>query len=96
MINLVNTSLYSFNKTYDYQSVCDPEKDSKAAAGPRSIYVVRHLLLLCITFGSLFNLGSIAAFVLDFFFSPQVFLFLLQPTIADLLSIGWWASTAAW
>lgn len=41
MINLVNTSLYSFNKTYDYQSVCDPEKDSKAAAGPRSAYVVR-------------------------------------------------------
>ncbi|KAM9375801.1 voltage-dependent calcium channel subunit alpha-2/delta-1 [Pholidichthys leucotaenia] len=57
MINLVNTSLYSFNKTYDYQSVCDPEKDSKAAAGPRSIYV---------------------------------------PTIADMLSIGWWASSAAW
>uniref|UniRef100_A0AAQ5XQV4 VWFA domain-containing protein n=1 Tax=Amphiprion ocellaris TaxID=80972 RepID=A0AAQ5XQV4_AMPOC len=51
MINLVNTSLYSFNKTYDYQSVCDPEKDSKAAAGPRSVYV---------------------------------------PTIADVLSIGWW------
>ncbi|CAL8358815.1 unnamed protein product, partial [Lota lota] len=57
MINLVNTSLYSFNKTYDYQSVCDPEKDSKAAAGPRTVYV---------------------------------------PTIADLLSVGWWASTAAW
>ncbi|XP_076588532.1 voltage-dependent calcium channel subunit alpha-2/delta-1 [Chaetodon auriga] len=57
MINLVNTSLYSFNKTYDYQSVCDPERDSKAAAGPRSVYV---------------------------------------PTIADLLSIGWWASSAAW
>ncbi|XP_029615423.1 voltage-dependent calcium channel subunit alpha-2/delta-1 [Salmo trutta] len=57
MISLVNTSLYSFYKTYDYQSVCDPERDSKAAAGPRSVYV---------------------------------------PTIADMLSIGWWASTAAW
>ncbi|XP_034734387.1 voltage-dependent calcium channel subunit alpha-2/delta-1 isoform X3 [Etheostoma cragini] len=57
MISLVNTYLYAFNKTYDYQSVCDPEKDSKAAAGPRSVYV---------------------------------------PTIADLLSIGWWASSAAW
>ncbi|KAM3870678.1 voltage-dependent calcium channel subunit alpha-2/delta-1 [Diretmus argenteus] len=57
MINLVNTSLYSFNKTYDYQSVCDPEKDSKAAAGPRSVYV---------------------------------------PSIADVLTIGWWASSAAW
>lgn len=45
MINLVNTSLYSFNKTYDYQSVCDPEKDSKAAAGPRSVYVVRYSLI---------------------------------------------------
>lgn len=45
MINLVNTSLYSFNKTYDYQSVCDPEKDSKAAAGPRSVYVVRLCLI---------------------------------------------------
>ncbi|XP_045062428.1 voltage-dependent calcium channel subunit alpha-2/delta-1-like [Coregonus clupeaformis] len=57
MISLVNMSLYSFNKTYDYQSVCDPERDCKAAAGPRSVYV---------------------------------------PTIADMLSIGWWASTAAW
>uniref|UniRef100_A0A3B3W2E8 Calcium voltage-gated channel auxiliary subunit alpha2delta 1 n=1 Tax=Poecilia latipinna TaxID=48699 RepID=A0A3B3W2E8_9TELE len=46
MINLVNTSLYSFNKTYDYQSVCDPEKDNKAAAGPRSIYVVSYVLPL--------------------------------------------------
>uniref|UniRef100_A0AAY4CRI7 VWFA domain-containing protein n=1 Tax=Denticeps clupeoides TaxID=299321 RepID=A0AAY4CRI7_9TELE len=39
MISLVNTSLYSFNKTYDYQSVCDPEKESKTAAGPRCVYV---------------------------------------------------------
>uniref|UniRef100_A0A673AQQ2 Calcium voltage-gated channel auxiliary subunit alpha2delta 1 n=1 Tax=Sphaeramia orbicularis TaxID=375764 RepID=A0A673AQQ2_9TELE len=31
MINLVNTSLYSFNKTYDYQSVCDPEKDNNCS-----------------------------------------------------------------
>ncbi|XP_076849491.1 voltage-dependent calcium channel subunit alpha-2/delta-1 [Brachyhypopomus gauderio] len=57
MISLVNTSLYSFNKTYDYQSVCDPERDHKTGAGPRSIYV---------------------------------------PTVADLLSVGWWATTAAW
>uniref|UniRef100_A0A8C8M5U3 VWFA domain-containing protein n=1 Tax=Oncorhynchus tshawytscha TaxID=74940 RepID=A0A8C8M5U3_ONCTS len=56
MISLVNTSLYSFNKTYDYQSVCNPERDCKAAAGPRSVYV---------------------------------------PTIADMLSIGWWASTGS-
>uniref|UniRef100_A0A8C6WHM4 Calcium voltage-gated channel auxiliary subunit alpha2delta 1 n=1 Tax=Neogobius melanostomus TaxID=47308 RepID=A0A8C6WHM4_9GOBI len=46
MINLVNTSLYFFNKTYDYQSVCDPEEDSKAAAGLRSVYVVRQSVML--------------------------------------------------
>ncbi|XP_058243553.1 voltage-dependent calcium channel subunit alpha-2/delta-1 isoform X2 [Hemibagrus wyckioides] len=57
MTRLLNTSLYAFNKTYDYQSVCDPEKEPKAAAGPRSAYV---------------------------------------PTVADMLSLGWWASTAAW
>uniref|UniRef100_A0A9J7YJN6 Calcium voltage-gated channel auxiliary subunit alpha2delta 1 n=2 Tax=Cyprinus carpio TaxID=7962 RepID=A0A9J7YJN6_CYPCA len=57
MITLVNTSLFSFNKTYDYQSVCDPERETKAAAGLRSIYV---------------------------------------PTIADMLTVGWWASTAVW
>lgn len=42
MISLVNTSLFSFNKTYDYQSVCDPERETKAAAGPRSVYVVKY------------------------------------------------------
>ncbi|XP_057203573.1 voltage-dependent calcium channel subunit alpha-2/delta-1 isoform X1 [Triplophysa rosa] len=57
MTTLVNISLYSVNKTYDYQSVCDPERETKAAAGPRSVYV---------------------------------------PTIADLLTVGWWASTAVW
>ncbi|XP_030646340.1 voltage-dependent calcium channel subunit alpha-2/delta-1 [Chanos chanos] len=57
MISLVETSmLYSFNKTYDYQSVCDPKKDVKAA-GLRSVYV---------------------------------------PSVTDMLSLGWWASTAAW
>jgi len=42
MISLVNVSLFSFNKTYDYQSVCDPERETKAAAGPRSVYVVKY------------------------------------------------------
>ncbi|XP_049892683.1 voltage-dependent calcium channel subunit alpha-2/delta-1-like [Epinephelus moara] len=39
MINLVNSSLFTFKKTFDYQSLCDPEKESKAAAGLRSVYV---------------------------------------------------------
>lgn len=40
MRNLVNTSLFTFKKTLDYQSLCDPQKESKAAAGLRSVYVV--------------------------------------------------------
>lgn len=39
MINLVNSSLFTFKKTFDYQSLCDPVKESKAAAGLRSVYV---------------------------------------------------------
>ncbi|XP_007889125.1 voltage-dependent calcium channel subunit alpha-2/delta-1 isoform X2 [Callorhinchus milii] len=57
MRRLLNASLYSFSKSYDYQSVCDPESETKAGAGLRSVYV---------------------------------------PSIADILNIGWWASTAAW
>uniref|UniRef100_A0A668AFM6 Calcium channel, voltage-dependent, alpha 2/delta subunit 1a n=1 Tax=Myripristis murdjan TaxID=586833 RepID=A0A668AFM6_9TELE len=39
MVSLVNSSLFTFKKTFDYQSICDPEKESKAAAGLRSVYV---------------------------------------------------------
>uniref|UniRef100_A0A674AUR3 Calcium channel, voltage-dependent, alpha 2/delta subunit 1a n=1 Tax=Salmo trutta TaxID=8032 RepID=A0A674AUR3_SALTR len=40
MVNLVNMSLFTLNKTYDYQSVCDPKRESKgSAAGLRSVYV---------------------------------------------------------
>ncbi|KAM3858817.1 voltage-dependent calcium channel subunit alpha-2/delta-1a [Diretmus argenteus] len=39
MVSLVNSSLFAFKKTFDYQSLCDPEKESKAAAGLRSVYV---------------------------------------------------------
>ncbi|KAM7378295.1 hypothetical protein PAMA_013272 [Pampus argenteus] len=39
MVNLVNSSLFTFKKTFDYQSLCDPKKESKAAAGLRSVYV---------------------------------------------------------
>uniref|UniRef100_A0AAY4CY94 VWFA domain-containing protein n=1 Tax=Denticeps clupeoides TaxID=299321 RepID=A0AAY4CY94_9TELE len=68
MISLVNTSLYSFNKTYDYQSVCDPEKESKTAAGPRCVYVLlssllRSLLqqlLLSLTFPRVLDAGECA------------------------------------
>lgn len=40
MRNLINMSLYAFNKSYDYQSVCDPEEEPKQGAGLRSAYVV--------------------------------------------------------
>uniref|UniRef100_UPI00398F3B86 voltage-dependent calcium channel subunit alpha-2/delta-1 isoform X2 n=1 Tax=Pristiophorus japonicus TaxID=55135 RepID=UPI00398F3B86 len=39
MRRLLNTSLYAFNKSYDFQSVCDPESETKAAAGLRSVCV---------------------------------------------------------
>lgn len=39
MKNLVNSSLFTFKKTFDYQSLCDPKKDSKTDAGLRSVYV---------------------------------------------------------
>uniref|UniRef100_A0A3B5BDV9 Voltage-dependent calcium channel subunit alpha-2/delta-1-like n=1 Tax=Stegastes partitus TaxID=144197 RepID=A0A3B5BDV9_9TELE len=39
MKDMVNSSLYTSKSTYDYQSLCDPEEKSKAAAGLRSVYV---------------------------------------------------------
>uniref|UniRef100_A0A3Q2Z123 Calcium channel, voltage-dependent, alpha 2/delta subunit 1a n=1 Tax=Hippocampus comes TaxID=109280 RepID=A0A3Q2Z123_HIPCM len=57
MVTLVNSSLFTSKKSYDYQSLCDPVKETKAAAGLRSVYV---------------------------------------PSIADILNVGWWATTAAW
>ncbi|XP_029017959.1 voltage-dependent calcium channel subunit alpha-2/delta-1a isoform X1 [Betta splendens] len=35
----LNDSLFTLKKTYDYQSLCDPKRESKAAAGLRSVYV---------------------------------------------------------
>ncbi|XP_060885252.1 voltage-dependent calcium channel subunit alpha-2/delta-1a [Labrus mixtus] len=57
MRNLVNSSLFTYKKTFDYQSLCDPKRKGKTDAGLRSVYV---------------------------------------PTIADILSLGWWATSAAW
>nr|XP_020645687.1 voltage-dependent calcium channel subunit alpha-2/delta-1 [Pogona vitticeps] len=39
MRNLINMSLYAFNKSYDYQSVCDPEEEPRPGAGLRSVHV---------------------------------------------------------
>ncbi|XP_061617959.1 voltage-dependent calcium channel subunit alpha-2/delta-1a isoform X4 [Phyllopteryx taeniolatus] len=39
MVNLVNSSLFTSKKSFDYQSLCDPTKETKAAAGLRSVYV---------------------------------------------------------
>lgn len=39
MKTLVNSSLFTFKKTFDYQSLCQPKKESRAAAGLRSVYV---------------------------------------------------------
>uniref|UniRef100_A0A8D2GZ89 Calcium voltage-gated channel auxiliary subunit alpha2delta 1 n=1 Tax=Urocitellus parryii TaxID=9999 RepID=A0A8D2GZ89_UROPR len=39
MRHLVNISVYAFNKSYDYQSVCEPGAAPKQGAGHRSAYV---------------------------------------------------------
>uniref|UniRef100_A0A673I363 Voltage-dependent calcium channel subunit alpha-2/delta-1-like n=1 Tax=Sinocyclocheilus rhinocerous TaxID=307959 RepID=A0A673I363_9TELE len=39
MRNLINESLFSVNITYNYQALCEPTTESKAAAGLRSVYV---------------------------------------------------------
>ncbi|XP_040000617.1 voltage-dependent calcium channel subunit alpha-2/delta-1a isoform X1 [Xiphias gladius] len=39
LMRSLNDSLFTFKQTFDYQSLCDPKKESKAAAGLRSVYV---------------------------------------------------------
>ncbi|KAB0375971.1 hypothetical protein FD755_012614, partial [Muntiacus reevesi] len=39
MRHLVNISVYAYNKSYDYQSVCEPGAAPKQGAGHRSAYV---------------------------------------------------------
>ncbi|XP_075455691.1 voltage-dependent calcium channel subunit alpha-2/delta-1 isoform X4 [Ascaphus truei] len=39
MRKMVNISLYAFNKSYDYQSVCDPGDEPLKTAAPRSVFV---------------------------------------------------------
>lgn len=50
MRTLVNSSLFTFKKTFDYQSLCDPPTDDRAAAGPRSVYVVSYISQTAATF----------------------------------------------
>ncbi|KAG7454311.1 hypothetical protein MATL_G00258330 [Megalops atlanticus] len=74
MRSLVEVSLYSFNKTYDYQSVCDPERESKAAAGMRSVYVP--------TIADILNLGWWAS-AATWSILQQFFLSLTFPSFLD-------------
>ncbi|KAM9311349.1 voltage-dependent calcium channel subunit alpha-2/delta-1 [Gastrophryne carolinensis] len=39
MKKLVNIFVYAFNKSYDYQSVCDPGEEFVRTAAPRSVFV---------------------------------------------------------
>uniref|UniRef100_A0A3Q4AE78 VWFA domain-containing protein n=1 Tax=Mola mola TaxID=94237 RepID=A0A3Q4AE78_MOLML len=81
MKTLVNSSLFTFKKTFDYQSLCDPKKESKAAAGLRSVYVP--------TIADILNLGWWAtAAMLDscircmfYFFYLNV---LMRPSAAEM------------
>lgn len=49
MRNLINETLFAVNITYDYQALCEPTKESKAAAGLRSVYVVSFTFFKYIT-----------------------------------------------
>ncbi|KAJ8007208.1 hypothetical protein DPEC_G00115150 [Dallia pectoralis] len=54
MKKLVNMSLFTLKKTYDYQSVCDPKtKNKESAAGLRSVYVP--------TIADILNVGWLAS-----------------------------------
>uniref|UniRef100_A0A8C5PVM4 Calcium voltage-gated channel auxiliary subunit alpha2delta 1 n=1 Tax=Leptobrachium leishanense TaxID=445787 RepID=A0A8C5PVM4_9ANUR len=39
MKQLLNISVYAYNKSYDYQSVCDPGDEPVKTAAPRSVFV---------------------------------------------------------
>ncbi|XP_068132280.1 voltage-dependent calcium channel subunit alpha-2/delta-1 isoform X3 [Hyperolius riggenbachi] len=39
MKKLVNISVFAFNKSYDYQSVCEPGEEPAKTAAPRSVFV---------------------------------------------------------
>lgn len=55
MRSLVNSSLFTYKKTFDYQSLCYPKKESQAAAGLRSVYVVSYISQTGPTFSFLSN-----------------------------------------
>ncbi|XP_076862860.1 voltage-dependent calcium channel subunit alpha-2/delta-1a [Brachyhypopomus gauderio] len=74
MISLLNDSLFSFTKTYDYQSVCDPSREIKAAAGLRSVYVP--------TIADILNMGWWASAV-AWSVLQQLFVSLTFPTFLE-------------
>uniref|UniRef100_A0A3B4Z7J3 Calcium channel, voltage-dependent, alpha 2/delta subunit 1a n=1 Tax=Seriola lalandi dorsalis TaxID=1841481 RepID=A0A3B4Z7J3_SERLL len=66
LMRSLNDSLFTFKQTFDYQSLCDPKRESKAAAGLRSVYVP--------TIADILNLGwwATAAYMLfDIFVCPS-------------------------
>uniref|UniRef100_A0A6Q2ZIG8 VWFA domain-containing protein n=1 Tax=Esox lucius TaxID=8010 RepID=A0A6Q2ZIG8_ESOLU len=59
MKKLVDMSLFTLKKTYDYQSVCDPKsKNKESAAGLRSVYVP--------TIADILNVGWLASAAINF------------------------------
>ncbi|KAJ8373790.1 hypothetical protein SKAU_G00043700 [Synaphobranchus kaupii] len=78
MRNLAATSLYALNKTYDYQSICDPERDSRATSGQRSVHIP--------TIADILHLGwwaSAAAWSI----LQQLFLSLTLPTFLEAVGV---------
>uniref|UniRef100_A0A4W6CHR4 Calcium channel, voltage-dependent, alpha 2/delta subunit 1a n=1 Tax=Lates calcarifer TaxID=8187 RepID=A0A4W6CHR4_LATCA len=85
LMRKLNDSLFTLKQTYDYQSLCDPKKESKAAAGPRSVYVP--------TIADILNLGwwataaacpvQIYIYTVCIFFK-SFFMFVMCPFTAEM------------
>uniref|UniRef100_A0A4W6CH79 Calcium channel, voltage-dependent, alpha 2/delta subunit 1a n=1 Tax=Lates calcarifer TaxID=8187 RepID=A0A4W6CH79_LATCA len=80
LMRKLNDSLFTLKQTYDYQSLCDPKKESKAAAGPRSVYVP--------TIADILNLGwwataAIYIYTVCIFFK-SFFMFVMCPFTAEM------------
>lgn len=82
MSALYNNSFYARKESYDFQSVCAPEAQSNTGAAPRGVFVV-----------SAHQPVRVPAWLMSPTTSPPLF---PQPTVADLLSLAWWTSAAAW
>ncbi|XP_024141291.1 voltage-dependent calcium channel subunit alpha-2/delta-1 isoform X2 [Oryzias melastigma] len=75
---LVNMSLFTSKKTYDYQSLCDPKQEPKKDAGTRSVYVP--------TIADILNLGWWAT-AAAWSILQQLFVSITFPSVLDAADV---------